>query len=106
MALWSGIMVAFHLQLSSIHIYSDSKFIIDGINGKCRMQGQHLSEWIERVLHILSKFQSFSLQQIFREKNMRADLLSKKGLEVPYGAIHISHYRASILEASFHIPLP
>lgn len=99
-------MVAYHLNLVCIHIYGDSQLIIDGISGKCRMHGQYLSGWTERVMYILTKFQSYTMQHIFRENNTRADYLSKKGLEAPYGTILISHFRDSNQVASYHFPLP
>ena len=43
MALWSGVMVAYHLQIHSIDIYGDLKILIDGISGKSTLQGTLLS---------------------------------------------------------------
>ena len=106
MELWSGILISYHLNLPSIHIYGDSKYTIDGISGRCRMQCSNRVGWIQWIKYLLGKFQAYTIQHIHMEKNMCADLLSKRGLESTYGAIQIMHYRASTLLDSQSFPLP
>ena len=89
-------MVAYHLEIPCIHVYGDSRIIIDGISGKSNLQGQHLKGWIDRTQYILSKFQDFMMNHIYREHNMHADILSKTGLEAPFGSISVLHFIYSI----------
>ena len=46
MELWSGILISYHLNLPSIHIYGDSKYTIDGISGRCGMQCSNSIGWV------------------------------------------------------------
>ena len=70
MALWSGILIAYHLKLPSIRIYGDSKYTIDGISGRNGMLCSFSVGWVQQIKYILGKFQPYTIQHIYRENNM------------------------------------
>lgn len=106
MALWSGVHIYFHLNLSYIHIYGDSKIRIDGINDKTEMKINNCVGRVQRIRYLLGNFHAYNIQHIYRENNTWADFLSKRGLECTYGAMQINHYKDSSLLDSQSLSIP
>ena len=98
--------MAFNLGLHLVNIYGDGKIIIDGISGKSCFHPNGLQGWVYRVKKLLTKINDLPMQHIYRENNSHVDVLSKKGLSVHFGSIHISHFRDAQLLWNFELPFP
>lgn len=61
-------------------IREDSKIIIDWILGKSKLRVLNLHYWMVKVEDFCREFQAISFFHVFREFNLQADTLSKKGL--------------------------
>ena len=99
-------MDAYFLKLPYIHVYGDSKYVVDGICGRISASINDGSRWLDRISYLHGKFRGFSIQHIYKELNTCADALSKRGLRVPYSSIQISHYRLDSLLDYQEYPIP
>jgi hypothetical protein len=72
---WVTLMLANNLEIPSIHVMGDSKFIIDWLNDKGRLMVTSIEGWKKRMKILLQKFQSIVFQHIFRVFNSDADFL-------------------------------
>lgn len=57
------------LQIHSLHIYGDSRPLIDGIQGHTDFEPPTLSDWISRIKHILGSLTGYTINHIYREAN-------------------------------------
>ena len=62
--------------------------LIDHLNNKVSIRLGSIAHWLERVEIQKKSFAVFSFHHVFRENNVVADRLSKKGLEGNYGEMH------------------
>jgi len=79
-ALWGLLLFIAEKQVSVIHIYGDLKTIVDGFSDRSHFNLLELRYWRMCTSELLSIFQDYNIQQIFRESNSMVDLLSKHGL--------------------------
>jgi len=79
-ALWTCLYWANHLGICDIRIFGDSRVAIDRINCKADIHSIFLQHWCLRIKDLLTHFTGTSFQHIFRENNMEADRMSKRGL--------------------------
>ena len=85
MALWGGILAAYNLNMTEMHIYGDSKLIIECIPGHQHMNTPDLQGWLRRTQHLWHRLGNPPISHIFRENNTRVDGLSKRGLSEAFG---------------------
>jgi len=64
----------------ALHIYGDSKIIIDNVIGKFSIKNQLLTGWMNIIDFFLKGKNDYSIQHVDRSQNVQADSLSKKGL--------------------------
>lgn len=105
LALWSGLLVALHLEIPCIDIYRDSQVVIGGISGRTILRCPQLCGWVDRITHLLSQFQRTATHHIYRELNSRMDKLSKLGLAHEFGLISVTYISGNRAETSFSFPL-
>ena len=93
-ALLTGIFKALELGWKKVSIEGDSKLVVNQINGTWRINKAHLENLYNKVINELSKFESYTLKWIPREKNFIADELASKALghkEDPYHYLKIKN---------------
>ena len=66
-------------------MYSDLKVIIDHWKKGIKLNPGVLMYWMERIKDLMRSFKTINLSHVYREKNMEADRLSKRGLIESFG---------------------
>lgn len=89
MALHGLLIFCTFLGIGSIHIYGDSKVIIEHVTGKLSINSGSLMGWMNRIADLWEPTR-FPISHIRRLQNLEADDLSKKGLLSPPGLWHLS----------------
>lgn len=72
---------AFSLGAKNIKIYSDSELMVKQINGQYKVKNEGLREFFTQCFDWLTKFQSWQINHIRREKNIQADKLVNLALD-------------------------
>ena len=80
MALLSLLCFNKFLNILVLHIYGDSKIIIDHVLGKISINNHFLIGWMKKIEIFWQAQNGFSIQHVDRSQNEQADRLSKKGL--------------------------
>ena len=81
LALIKGIQVILELELDNVDIYSDSELVVKQLIGEYKIKNDRMKKLNDKVNLNLIKLINWSIQHVRREKNMRADQLSKMGME-------------------------
>ncbi|XP_027177519.1 uncharacterized protein LOC113776533 [Coffea eugenioides] len=76
-ALIAGIMIARKLGTESIEVYSDSQLIVNQVGGNYEVKEEPLRRYVAKVHELRTQFKLFTLKQVPRSQNKRADALSK-----------------------------
>lgn len=71
------------LNIQGLHIFGDSKVMIDHVKSVHIINNINLAGWLSRIDSICKSRMEYSIQHIDRAKNSMADALSKKGLSSP-----------------------
>lgn len=79
-ALIRALDLARQLSTINIAIYADSELIVRQILGEYRVKHERMKPLHREAMKRLANFQSWSIRHIPREKNKRADKLSKDGM--------------------------
>ena len=80
-ALLKGVKTILELKLVNINIYSDSELIVNQIKGKYNIKNDRMIVLHGQVMDALNGVKTWSIHHhIRREKNKRADGLSKEGM--------------------------
>lgn len=66
--------------VTELDVFADSKLIVEQMNGKWSVQHPHMRVAHAKAKEMAARIQSVTFTWIPREKNGRADLLSKRGL--------------------------
>ena len=85
-ALLKGIQTILELKLVNINIYSDSELIVNQIKGKYNIKNDRMIVLHGQVMDALNGVKTWSIHHIRREKNKRADGLSKQGMALAKAA--------------------
>lgn len=85
MALVGLLSICDFLGLQKLHIFGDSKVIIEHALSKHTIRNIHLSGWLNRVEAMWSTRKDSTISHITKNKNQRANALSKQGLSSPQG---------------------
>lgn len=78
-ALLRGLEEMKRLRAEDISVYLDSELIVKHIKGQYRVKNEGLKPLYQKALGLIRSFRKFSITHVPREKNARADRLSKQG---------------------------
>nr|XP_025680553.1 uncharacterized protein LOC112782405 [Arachis hypogaea] len=76
-ALIAGLKLALSFQVQSLTAHCDSLLVVQQIRGEFQVKDLLLERYWLIAKDLISKFNSFSILHVNREKNVRADVLSK-----------------------------
>ncbi|XP_029148352.1 uncharacterized protein [Arachis hypogaea] len=76
-ALLGGLMLAREVGATRVEVCSDSQVVTSQINESYQARDPLLQKYLEKVKQMTSQFQEVIVQHVPRERNTRADLLSK-----------------------------
>jgi len=81
MAMIKGVHVSLELNITNLNIYSDSELIVNQINGNYKVKNDRMKQLHSSVMFELNQMDHWSVTHVRREKNTRADALSKNGMQ-------------------------
>ena len=81
MAMIKGAHISLELNITNLDIYSDSELIVNQINGKYKVKNDRMKQLHSSVMLELNHMDHWSVTHVRREKNTRADALSKNGMQ-------------------------
>ncbi|XP_016195328.1 uncharacterized protein LOC107636324 [Arachis ipaensis] len=76
-ALLGGLTLAREVRAARLEVCSDSQVVTLQVNGSYQARDPLLQKYLEKVRELTRKFQEVTVQHVPRERNTRADLLSK-----------------------------
>ena len=85
LTLWMILLFSNHLKLYGIHIYCDSKVLIDWDSNDNNVNILPILTWMKNIILLISKFKDIYFSHVYRKQNQLADPLSKKVLQVEEG---------------------
>lgn len=85
MVLWGLLWFTNFLNIPILHVYGDTKIIIEHVLGKTSINNLSLLGWMKRIEVFWQLQDGYSIQYIGRSQNVQVDSLSKKGLLQKYG---------------------
>lgn len=68
MALWGLLWFSHFLNISFLHVYRDSKIIIDHVSGKAYINTSFLQGWMKRIEILWKLLHDFAIQHIGRSQ--------------------------------------
>ena len=86
-ALWETMKLASDKHNTRLHIYGDSKTIIDWEIGKNNIRSPHLHNLLKEIRDLQPTFETVLFSHVYREFNIEADTMSKKALAIQPGII-------------------
>tara|TARA_B100000315_G_C14457595_1_gene532170 strand:- start:507 stop:1034 length:528 start_codon:yes stop_codon:yes gene_type:complete len=75
-----GVKVSRELNIENLNIYSDSQLVVRQINGQYKLKNDRMKILNEKVMNELKKMTGWTVNHVEREKNKRADALSKQAM--------------------------
>ncbi len=78
-ALLKGLKIACEMKLKNLKIYADSELIVKQINGEYRVRHPRMQVLYKQTMKYFNCLEGWSFIHVPREKNIRADKLSKEG---------------------------
>ena len=75
-ALLIGMIMVQKLGGETIEVYSDSRLVVDQVQGELEARDPRMQEYLSQVRHLRSGFESFNLSQVPRSRNTHADSLA------------------------------
>ncbi|GJR53679.1 reverse transcriptase domain-containing protein [Tanacetum coccineum] len=76
-ALLAGLRIARKMRVSGIEVKVDSKLVANQINGTYEATKESMIKYLAKAKELISEFKTFSIENIPREDNQKADILSK-----------------------------
>ncbi|GJU70010.1 reverse transcriptase domain-containing protein [Tanacetum coccineum] len=76
-ALLAGLRIARKMKVSSIEVKVDSKLVANHINGTYEATKESMIKYLAKAKEFISEFKTFSIENIPRKDNQKADILSK-----------------------------
>jgi ribonuclease HI len=73
------------LHADEVEILSDSRLMVEQMNGRFRVKADHLKPLLSEAVQRAKRFHKFSLKHIRREANTNADRLANQGADVSEG---------------------
>jgi ribonuclease HI len=69
------------LQADDVEILSDSRLLVEQVNGNYRTKAEHLKPLVSEAVQRAKRFRRFSLVHVRREENKDADRLANRGAD-------------------------
>ena len=82
MSMIKGIQSSLELNIMNLNIFSDSELVVKQINGEYKIKNDRMMKLHSSVYDNLHQLDSWTVTHVRREKNTRADALSKVGLKI------------------------
>ncbi|XP_072058233.1 uncharacterized protein [Arachis hypogaea] len=82
-ALLSGLQLAKEVRATRVEVCSDSHIVTSQVNGEYQASDSLLQKYLEQVNRLSKEFDEVTVQHVPREKNTRANLLSKMASTKP-----------------------
>ncbi|GKC25673.1 reverse transcriptase domain-containing protein, partial [Tanacetum coccineum] len=82
-ALLAGLRIARKIKVSGIEVQVDSKLVANQINGTYKATKDSMIKYLAKAKEFISEFKTFSIENIPRENNQKANILSKLAI-VPF----------------------
>nr|GEX61823.1 reverse transcriptase domain-containing protein [Tanacetum cinerariifolium] len=76
-ALVAGLRIAVRMGVKNVHVSVDSKLVANYVLGTYVAKEDNMVKYLEIVKSLVSEFSTFSISQVPRSKNKKADALSK-----------------------------
>ncbi|GJZ70426.1 reverse transcriptase domain-containing protein [Tanacetum coccineum] len=76
-ALIAGLRIAEKIIVQNLQVNVDSKLVANQVNGTYIVKETYMIKYLEKVKALASTFRAFSIKQVPRSKNKKADALSK-----------------------------
>ena len=83
MALAGLLSLGIFLDIPNLQIFGGSKVITDHVLSKHNIKNIHLVGWLDRIAALWNSKREYTISHIHRNKNKKADALSKMGLTSP-----------------------
>ena len=80
LALIKGVDLCLENNISKISIFADSELVVKQITGDYKVKNERMAALHKKTHQLLSKFNSWDINHVLRDKNTEADDLSKQGL--------------------------
>ena len=85
-ALLLALRRAEELTADDVEIFSDSRLLVEQVNGNFRVKASHLKPLLSEAVQRAKRFRRFSLRHVRREENVLADRLANLGADASEGA--------------------
>ncbi|GJV56707.1 reverse transcriptase domain-containing protein [Tanacetum coccineum] len=76
-ALIAGLELAIKMEVRHLQVFSDSLLVTNHVKGSYKAREESMKRYLTKVLHLQENFERFSITQVPRSRNRRADALSK-----------------------------
>ncbi|GKB71363.1 reverse transcriptase domain-containing protein [Tanacetum coccineum] len=76
-ALIAGLRIAAQMGVRNVHVRVDSKLVANQVQGTYVAKEDNMVKYLEKAKSLISGFANFSISQVPRSKNKKADALSK-----------------------------
>ncbi|GJU91784.1 reverse transcriptase domain-containing protein [Tanacetum coccineum] len=76
-ALIAGLQIATQMGVRNVHVSVDSKLVANQVLGTYVAKEENMVKYLEKAKSLISGFANFSISQVLRSKNKKADALSK-----------------------------
>ncbi|GJZ33334.1 reverse transcriptase domain-containing protein [Tanacetum coccineum] len=76
-ALIAGLRIAIQIGVKNLQANVDSWLVANQVNGSCIAKEPDMIKYLDKVRALVSTFKEFSIKQVPREENKKADALSK-----------------------------
>src|SRR6266567_5809232 len=80
-ALLLALTRAEELGAQEVEILSDSRLLVEQVNGNFRIKAEHLKPLVSEAVGRAKRFRRFSIRHVRREENRRADRLANLGAD-------------------------
>ena len=75
-ALLEGMTMVQRMEARIVEVFSNSRLVVGQVNGELEARDTRMQDYLSQVKRLQSGFESFSLQQVPRSRNMHADSLA------------------------------
>ena len=75
-ALLAGMSMVQKMGEKAVEIFSDSRLVLGQVQGELETRDLRMQEYLSQVRHLQSRFESFNLSQIPRNRNTHSDSLA------------------------------
>ncbi|GJU51535.1 reverse transcriptase domain-containing protein [Tanacetum coccineum] len=76
-ALIAGLRIVAHIGVRNVHVSVDSKLVANQVLGTYIAKEENMGKYLEKAKSLISGFANFSISQVPRSKNKKANALSK-----------------------------